>query len=239
MTFGEIEIGAFVATLLRAAGLAFTAPIIGDSDVSVRARLAFTVAIAFAVAPARPGVAYSDLAVCGMVELAVGLLTGTTARFVLARVAVAGQLVGLSLGLGFAAEYDTRANESASTLRALVMAIAGIAFLAAGGLEELVRGIAAGPAQITHVVALGPMLVEHATHAFGHGLALASPIVLGALVANVGLALVNRAAPAANVFSIALAAGLLVGGLILLATASGFVAGVIEAAKQAVAALGA
>jgi flagellar biosynthesis protein FliR len=71
----------------------------------------------------------------------------------------------------------------------------------------------------------------------GHGLALASPIVLAALVGNVALALMNRAAPAANVFSIAFAAVLVIGGIVLLATASGFVTGVAAVAKEAAGAI--
>jgi len=234
MTFGELEIGAFVATFLRAIGLAVTSPVIGDNDVSKRARLVFVLAIACAVGPTREGVAYSVLAQTGMLELAVGLLTGLTARFVMARVAIAGQLIGLSLGLGFAAQYDARAGESAGTFRMLVSTIAALAFLAAGGLEEIVRSAAAGPARVDHLLSLAPALIEAGTSAFGHGLALASPILLAALVGNVGLALMNRAAPAANVFSIALAAVLVIGGLVLLATASGFVSGVIEVARNAV-----
>lgn len=48
--------------------------------------------------------------------------------------------------------------------------------------------------------------VRRATAAFGHGLALAAPIVLASLVGNLAFAVINRAEPAVNVFSIALAA---------------------------------
>jgi flagellar biosynthesis protein FliR len=47
----------------------------------------------------------------------------------------------------------------------------------------------------------------------------------------------NRAAPAANVFSIAFAAVLVIGGIVLLATASGFVTGVAAVAKEAAGAI--
>jgi flagellar biosynthesis protein FliR len=233
MSFGEPEIGAFIAVFLRAVGLAVTAPVIGDGDVPMRARLVFVFAIAIGVGASREGVPMSALTYVGMLELAVGLLTGLTARFVMARIAVAGQLIGLSLGLGFAAQFDPKAGESAGTLRALVTAIAGLAFLAAGGLEEIVRSAAAGPARVDHFMLLGPALIEHGTAAFGHGLTLAAPIVLAALVGNVGFALMNRAAPAANVFSIALAGVLIIGGLVMLATAGGFIGGITEIAKDA------
>jgi flagellar biosynthetic protein FliR len=238
MTLSEVEIGALAATFLRAAGLAVTAPVVGDSDVPMRARLVFVIAITLAIGPNRAGVPYADLAAVGLLEISVGLMTGLVSRFILSRAAIAGQLIGLSLGLGFAAQYDPRANESASTLRSLAAAIAGLAFLACGGLEEIVRSVAAAPAQPHHLLALGPEILRSGVNAFGHGLALAAPIVLAALVGNVGLALMNRAAPAANVFSIALAAILIIGGLVLLATASGFVTNIAGIAREAVTALG-
>jgi flagellar biosynthetic protein FliR len=233
----ELEIGAFVATFLRCVGLAVTSPVIGDNGVSMRARLAFVVGVTIALGPLRQGVAYSELATSGSLELAVGAMTGLVARFVIARVAVAGQLIGLSLGLGFAAQYDSHANESAGTFRMLATTLASLAFLAAGGLDEIVRSIAANPARPDHLLTLGSALIEQGTSAMGHGLALASPIVLAALVGNVALALMNRAAPAANVFSIAFAAVLVIGGIVLLATASGFVTGVAEVAKEAAGAI--
>lgn len=237
MTLDEPQLGALAVAFLRTTGLAVTAPVIGDAGVPMRARLAFVVAVTLAVGPNRPGVAYADVAFVGTLELAVGLATGLVARFVMARAAVAGQLIGLSLGLGFAAQYDLRANESASTLRAMIVAVAGLAFLAAGGLDEVVRSAAAGPARPDHLLALGPAILEEGTSAFGRGLALAAPIVLASLVGNVAFALVNRAAPAANVFAIALAGVLVIGGLVLLGTAGGFVALLADVARDAGAAV--
>lgn len=233
MSFGEADIGAFVAVFLRAVGLAVTSPVIGDGGVSMRARLIFVIAITIGVGASRTPVPFSSVVYVAMLELAVGLLTGLTARFVLSPVAVAGQLIGLSLGLGFASQYDPNAGESAGTLRALTTAVAALAFLAAGGLEEIVRSAAAGPARVDHLAALGPALLEHGTAAFGRGLTLAAPLVLAALVGNVGFALMNRAAPAANVFSIALAGVLIIGGIVMLATAGGFIGGIAEIAKEA------
>jgi flagellar biosynthetic protein FliR len=234
MTLSEPEIGALIATLARVGGLAATAPVIGDPGVSLRARLVFVLAVAAAVGVNRAPVPLAGLPIVAALELAVGLATGFTARIVMSRVAIAGQLMGLSLGLGFAAQYDPHAGESAGVLRSLTTALAGLAFLATGGLEAVVRSAAASPADLAQLAALGPALVRHATAAFGHGLALAAPIVLAALVGNLALAVMNRAAPAVNVFSIALAAVLILGGVILLATAAHLVAGAIDTARAAI-----
>jgi flagellar biosynthetic protein FliR len=216
MTLTEPQIGAMIATFARATGLVATAPVVGDNGIPLRARLVLVIAIVATVGVNRPEVALADVAEIATIELAIGLVTGLAARFVLARAAVAGQLFGLSLGLGFAAQYDIHAGESAGTLRTLVSALAGLAFLAAGGLEAIVQSAAAGPAHPGQLALLGPMLLDQGCSAFGHGLALAAPIVLAAVVGNLGLALIGRAAPAANVFSISLPGVLVVGALALL-----------------------
>jgi flagellar biosynthesis protein FliR len=236
MTLTEPELGAVIVAFIRAGGLAVTAPVIGDAP--ARVRLAFAVAIAVGVGLNRPGVPIVELPLVAIVELGMGLLTGTCARFVMARIAVAGQLVGLSLGLGFASQFDPEAGESASSVRILFTTIAGLVFLAAGGLEAVVRSTANSPTHVAEVALLGPEVLRQGTAAFSHGLALAGPVVFAALVANVGLAVMNRAAPAINVFSISLAAVMIIGGIVLVATSSSLIAGMAAAVDDAIRVLG-
>jgi flagellar biosynthetic protein FliR len=233
MIVDEPTLGAFLVALTRATALAATAPVIGDTGVPLRAKVVFVVVVAAAVSANHVGVPIADLPLAATIELAVGLITGLTARFVMSRVAVAGQLMGLSLGFGFASQYDIHAGESAITVRTLLTTFASLAFLAAGGLEAIVRGVAA-PAHVFDLALLGPELVRQGTAAMGNGLALAAPMVLAALVANVGLAVMNRAAPAVNVFAISLATVLLAGGSILLGSSGSMVTGIASIAHEAV-----
>jgi flagellar biosynthesis protein FliR len=234
MTLSEAEIGAYIATLARVGALAATGPVIGDQGVAMRARLVFVLSVTAAIGASRAPVAFAALPLVATAELAIGLVTGLTARIVMARIAVAGQLMGLSLGLGFAAQYDVHAGESAGVMRTLTTTLASLAFLTAGGLEAIVRSAAASPADISQLGVLGPALIRHATSAFAHGLALAAPIVLAAFVGNIALAVMNRAAPAVNIFSIALSAVLILGGVVLLATAAHLVGGAIDTAHAAI-----
>ena len=233
MTITEPQIGAFVAVLARAGGLVATAPVIGDTGVPMRAKLIFVLAICAVVGPNRPDIPLADVAGIAILELSVGLLTGLSARFIMSRAAVAGQLFGLSLGLGFVNQYDPHANESAGTIRVLITTIAGLVFLASGGLESIVRSASAGPATIGQVVQLGPTLMAHGTSAFGHGLALAAPIVLATLVGNVGMALISRAAPSANVFAVAMPAILILGGMALMGSSGELIGGLTNDVREA------
>jgi flagellar biosynthetic protein FliR len=237
MTLPEPELGAILVAAARVTGLVVTAPVIGEQGISARAKLPFVLVIAIAIGLARPPLPLEQVPALAALELAIGLVTGLTASFIVSRIAIAGQLAGLSLGLGFAQAYDVHAGESAGTLRTLCATLAGLAFLAAGGLEAIVRS-AATPADPLQLAALGSVLVREGTAAFGHGLALAAPIVLAALAGNIGLAVMNRAAPAVNVFSVALGVVLAIGGLVLLASAAHLTAGAFDAARDAITRLG-
>lgn len=236
MTLSEPEIGAILVAITRAGALAATAPVIGDPGVPQRARLIFVLGVGAAVGVNREGVPYADLPLTMICELVVGLVTGLIARFIMARAAVAGQLMGLSLGLGFASQYDVHAGESAGTIRSLLTCLGGLTFLAAGGFESVVRSVAT-PTHIVSLASLGPAVLREGTAAFSHGLSLAAPVIIASLIANIGLAVMNRAAPALNVFAMALAAVLLLGGIILLATAGSMMMGVADHARDAISVL--
>ncbi|MCE9573237.1 MAG: flagellar biosynthetic protein FliR [Deltaproteobacteria bacterium] len=226
-------VGPFLAALARASGLAFTAPLIGDPTTSTRARLVFAIAIAAAVAPLWPAISMDEVPAIAALELATGLATGLVARLVLAGVESGGQLLGLVLGLGFAQSFDPRAGESASTVRRIVGALAGLGFLGAGGLEAAVSAVAAGPAEPLALASLLHTGVERACDAMARGVGFAGPVIVAAVVGNAGIALANRAAPALNVFAVAFAALLILGGLVLIATAPSTAMTMAAAGRQA------
>lgn len=226
---------AFIAALARASGLAFTAPLLGDRGTSSRVRLVFAVAVA-AVLTERAGSTTLDpvLVLAAVpIELAAGVLTGLTASLILDRVSAGAQLIGVHAGLGFAQTYDPRAGESASAVRGLVSAIAGLAFLAADGLEALVRALAVPVTPTTLADGLTGA-TSAALAVMGAAIGIAAPVLLAATVVNLGLALVNRAVPAVNVFSVSLPVILLVAGVALLSTASVTAGAIDRAASDAV-----
>lgn len=207
-----------LATFARAAAFLFAAPLTGEPSVAPRVRVGVAAALAFVLAPARPALAEDDLATILVAELLLGLLAGFSARLVLAGVEAGGELVGLSLGLGFAESYDPRLGEAAQPTRRLAATLGAFAFLGAGGLEAGVRVIAGpwiGPAELA--LGLGPLLARGGD-VFVAALRLAAPALLAATIANVALALASRAAPALNAFSVLLAAVLLFVGGVVLAT---------------------
>ncbi len=231
----ESTAAAFIAGMARASGLAFTAPLLGDRGTSARVRLVFVVAVAAVLTEQARAAAISPAVTMAAVplELAAGVLTGVTARLILDRIATGGQLIGVHAGLGFAQTYDPSAGESASALRSVLATIAGLAFLAAGGLEALVRALVV---PVTPIALAGGLdgALGAALAVSSAALGVAAPVVLAATAVNVGLALINRAAPAVNVFSVSLPVVLLIAGTALLATAPTTAHAIDRAAADAV-----
>lgn len=225
----------------RALALATTAPVLGDRDVPHALRLGIAAILAAALAPLRAEhAAPHDLAAflpALFAEAAAGIVVGLLARFALAAAEMAGQLIGISLGLGFAEQYDPRHGEAAGIVPVLARTVAALAFVAAGGLAAAVRAIAAPLPSAAQLAASATAALDLAASAASWGLALAAPVVLAALVGNLAVALAHRAAPALNLFAIGFATSLLIAGAALLASSSQLATGIERLAHRAVATL--
>lgn len=153
-----------------------------------------------------------------VLEVMVGTVIGLTVRVIVAAVEVAGTLVDLSSGLGFAGTVDPSLGESASPLGIALSSLAVLFFFVFEGhhavLHALGASLRAAPPgsvdtafELRGVVSLGSDLVAR-------GLRIASPVVATMFLVQLGLALVSRAAPRVHLFafsfSIAISAGVLV-----------------------------
>jgi flagellar biosynthetic protein FliR len=239
MTFDQAAVAAYLASFARAAALLHAAPLTGDRHLSIKARTAVAAALALAVAPVRPAISPADLPLVLPAEILLGLMAGFSARMVLAAAEAGGDLIGLQVGLGFANSVDPVRGEQSSTLRQLALCIAALAFLAAGGLEAGVRVLAVAPSDPFTLHSGISRIIDQSGDVLVAALRLAAPALIASTLANLGLALASRAAPALNVFSVMLAGMLIVGAIVLIATAPVFVREVSEIGRRATDALSA
>jgi len=237
VTVDQATIAAYLAVFVRATALLHAAPLTGDRQMSFKTRAAVAAAISLAVAPIRPPIDPTALPLVLPAEILLGLMAGFAARMVLAGAEAAGDIIGLQFGLGFAASVDPARGEPATTLRTLALCLAALAFLAAGGLEAGVRVIAAAPSDAFSLHGGLERIIHQSGEVLVAALRLAAPAVIAGTLANLGLALASRAAPALNVFSVMLAGMLIVGAIVLLATAPVFARQVSEIGERATEAL--
>jgi flagellar biosynthesis protein FliR len=234
MTVDQVAIAGFLATFVRAAAFLHAAPLVGDRQLSSKARAATAAVLALAVAPIRPPIDPAALPLALPAEILLGLMAGFATRMVLAGAEAGGELIGLQFGLGFANSVDPSRGELSSTTRQLALCLAGLAFLAAGGLEAGVRVVAAAPADVYSLHGGLDRIIHQSGEVLVAGLRLAAPALIAGTLTNLGLALASRAAPALNVFSVMLAGMLIVGAIVLLATAPVFARQIGDTGERAI-----
>lgn len=213
----QLLLGGFFAVLLRAAGFLWAAPL--TSALPARLRLGAAALLALGIAPGRAPLPLAELPLVAPLELTLGLLTGFTARLALAGAETGGQLIGLSLGLGLRDLFHPGGEASALAGRKLVLALAGLAFVGAGGITRSVQAIAVAPVSPQLLQgALGQMLAGSGAVLVA-GLRFAAPALLAAVSAQLGAGLVARAVPGLDPFAVTLAALVVLVGLVLLVSA--------------------
>lgn len=233
MILDQAALGGYLAAFVRAAAFLQAAPMVGDRQLSTKARAATAAVLALGVAPIRPPIEPEALALVLPAEILLGLLAGFAARLVLAGAEAGGELIGLQFGLGFANSMDPTRGEPSATTRQIALVIASLAFLAAGGLEAGVRVLAAAPSDGFSLHRGTGGVIRQSGEVLVAGLRVAAAALIAGTLANIGLALASRAAPALNVFSVMLAGMLIVGAIVMLATAPVFARQMAEIGQRA------
>jgi flagellar biosynthesis protein FliR len=226
------------AAFARTAAFLSTAPLTGERGVPPRVRVAAAALFAGLFGATRARFAADQLFVVIPTELLIGAITGFGARLAVAGAEAGGHLIGIALGLGFAESYDPSLGEQSTATRRLAHALAGLAFLASGGLDAALAAMALpAPSALSLVAALAG-IIDRGGEVLVVALRVAAPALIATFVSNLAAALASRAAPALNVFSVSLALALLIGTLVLRATAPSLVSDMFGIARQAVDAAG-
>ena len=228
VTYAQLNawLTAFLWPFTRIAALIAASPVFGHTALPARVKIGLAAFVTLIVAPALPAMpqatVFSAAGVWIMaMQLLIGAALGITMQLVFAAVEMAGTLVGLQMGLGFATFFDPSSNASAQVISSFLNMIAVLAFLAFNGHLQMIAALIASFQSVPIAAAMyGPpglrTLVEWGGAIFTAGLLLSLPVVIALLVANLSLGILNRAAPQIGVFQIGFSVTLLVGMLLLM-----------------------
>jgi len=139
---------------------------------------------------------------------------------VFAVITMAGDLMSLGMGLGFASFFDPQANTSTPALASWLNMMAMLAFLAFDGHLQMIAALVATfqsvPVTASVLGASGWRLIAgYGATVLSSGLLLALPVVVALLITNLSLGILNRAAPQIGIFQIGFALTMLVGLLLI------------------------
>lgn len=216
----------------RAGAMLMLLPGVGEVGIPPRVRLAFALMFALALgpvlAPDLPPIPDKPLALAGLVggEVAIGLAFGVIARFLLAAMAVAGQIAGLQTGLAVAQTFDPAQGQQGA-LFGVFLTVAAIAVLFAADLHHLLIAGVAGTYKLTPAGTPFPtgdfaaLALAAAAESFVTGVRIAAPLLVFGLVFYLGLGILSRLMPQAQIFFIAMPSNIMIGIAILAVTIGG------------------
>jgi flagellar biosynthetic protein FliR len=224
----EAWLGAFLLPLMRILAVFSVAPILGNAGVPGRVRIGLAVLITLMVAPGLPPLpqvnpgAGLGLAIIAE-QIIIGLAIGFAMRLIFAAIDLAGALIDLQMGLGFAAYYDPQMPSSSTLTSQLFGILATLIFLALNGHLLLVSvmiesfnwlPIAAAPAG----AGMLETLVAQGARVFAVAVLIALPMIAAMLITNLTFGVLTRAAPQLNVIAIGFPLTVSVGLIVLVLT---------------------
>ncbi len=213
----------FALVLSRIAGFVVVSPFPGQG-VGAKQRVGLAIGMSFLASSLPLGPERSlppfGLPLAGdvAIEIACGIVIGVAFRFVFSAAEVLGTMLGLATGMGTPSLFNPALESQetpvgrAITLLAMLVALGvGAHRVAISALLDSFRTVPIGTASIFDASLM--TIVDLGTDAFVVGVRLSMPVVAVGLIVHLALAVISRAAPSLQIFSVGF--GLLVAATML------------------------
>ncbi|MET1116516.1 MAG: flagellar biosynthetic protein FliR [Comamonas sp.] len=232
ITFSEAQLVAWMSPILwpfvRVLALFTTAPMFSQRTIPMRAKvgLAFLVAVcAQATLVGQPVVSINSPQALGTLvqQIVVGLAIGFAVRLVFAALEIAGELIGLQMGLNFASFFDPASNAQISAISRFFMQIGTLMFIVINGhlllLMAVVKSFESFPVDGNFMQSLAQMRIHEMGGAvFASAFWIALPMIAMLLFVNLALGIISRVAPQMNIYAVGFPVTLTVGLIGIVAT---------------------
>lgn len=215
----------FLWPLTRILGVLAIAPPFGNSTIPMRIKLMLGVSVAMVVSPMLPKMPEVDpVSLSGMVitaqQLVIGLAMGFVMRVVFAGIEMAGEIAGMTMGLGFATFFDPQTHGRSSAIAQFLVLTSTLLFVVADGHLAIITAIVESFQKIPVTTDVRQGFAFYRLAVWGEqifiaGVKLSLPIVAALLITNIALGILTRAAPQLNIFGIGFPITISVGFLVL------------------------
>jgi flagellar biosynthetic protein FliR len=226
ITTGQLEawLAQYLWPFIRIGACFMMAPIFGANFVPARLRLFLAGAITLIVAPLVPPPDIETFSAAAVVvtfhQVIIGFATAFALQLIFDALAMGGQLLSNTMGLGFAFNVDPLRGVSTPVLGQLYMILVTLTFLAINGhlvlIEILAQGFTTLPIGMSGLDgAMVWRVVEWGGQLFAGALTVALPGMAALLIVNLAFGVMSRAAPTLNLFAVGFPITLIAGLVIM------------------------
>ena len=196
----------------RISGMFLAMPVIGSRLLPARVRLVLAVLISIIVVPllpeisASPNLSIQTLIVVGK-ELLLGVCVGFVFQVVFQVFVLAGQIMAMKMGLGFASMNDPTNGVQTTALSQFFLMLCTLMFIAINGhlilISMLVNSFTSfPPGSITYHPQIFMEIVNLGGWLFASAIVFALPVITALLFVNMAFGVMSRAAPQLNIFAV-------------------------------------
>ncbi len=210
--------------LTRVLGMIASAPILSHSAVPNRIKLGLGIMLTLIIIPTLPAIpSFEIFSFKGLLILAqqlmIGLAIGFCMRLVFSAIELAGHMIGMTMGLGFASFFDPQTSGQTTAISQFLVILAMLIFLSLNGHLLMVSAIANSFTSMPIGVETSSVdymkIVQWAEMIFTAGMSLALPVVTALLITNMALGILTKTAPQLNLFGIGFPITISVGFIVL------------------------
>jgi flagellar biosynthetic protein FliR len=221
----------FVLPFARISAFILSAPIFSLQAFNVRFRVLFSAVLTFVVVDSlgfdAQALSLIELMSLVVMQVFIGVFAGFLLQIVNGAVAVGGQAISNSMGLGMASLVDPSLG-NVPVISQFLIILSTFIFMAIDGHLILIQlllysfdSIAVNEAFTFELVYR--VFIEWSPLLFLGGLVIALPILISVLLINAGLGMITRSAPSLNIISVGFPAILITGTLLLMFAIPGII----------------
>jgi flagellar biosynthetic protein FliR len=149
-------------------------------------------------------------------QILIGIVFGLVIHVVFQAFVLAGQVLAMQMGLGFAQLVDPQNGISVTALGQLYMMTATLLYLSINGhlfvINALMESFQTIPVMLTDFQALQYQeIINFGGFMFVYGLKIALPAIVALLITNIAFGIMTKAAPQINIFTLGFSITMVVG----------------------------
>lgn len=209
---------------VRMTGMLLIAPFFSASAISTPIRVTLTITLAFLLSNYISVPSVDMFSLMGALLLArevlIGVMIGLIYQLIFAAIAMAGEQIAFSMGLGFASMIDPQTGSQSPVITQFLSILLVLIFLSVEGHHLLIQHVVLSyislPIELKFDTEIFLNISRSAALIFSIAIIFAMPIIVALFCSNLLIGLLTRVAPQMNIFSVGLPLTILIGLALLL-----------------------